>query len=234
MNFVYDDAMKNKIKTLIIRFKNELRTSEIPFFRGAVLSRVAGSPHDVLFCGHTEDGLRYSYPLIQYKRIGGKAALVCMGEGVESIGEFFSSCDFDLQIGNREPERFEIDSVDAKQIVVQAWDDTFRYTLRKWLPLNSDNYREFQQLEGLAVRAEFLQRILVGNILSMCKGLDIYLEREVKCEILHLEEPRAIKYKGVKMQSFDVEFRTNVSLPDFCGLGKGTSLGMGMVKMMKK
>jgi hypothetical protein len=181
-----------------------------------------------------EDGLRYSYPLIQYKRIGGKAALVCIGEGVESIGEFFSSCDFDLQIGNREPEHFEIDQIDAKQMVVQAWDDTFRYTLRKWLPFNSDNYREYQQMEGLAARAEFLQRILVGNILSMCKGLDIYLEREVKCEILHLEEPRAIKYKGVKMQSFDVEFRTNVSLPDFCGLGKGTSLGMGMVKMMKK
>ncbi|MEE0911252.1 MAG: CRISPR-associated endonuclease Cas6 [Paludibacteraceae bacterium] len=214
LGFRDEKRMKNRIKLLIIRFKNELRTSEIKFFRGAVLSRVCGTPHDVLFSGHTEDGLRYSYPLIQYKRIGGKAALVCIGEGVESIGEFFSSCDFDLQIGNREPERFEIDSVDAKQIVVQAWDDTFRYTLRKWLPLNSDNYREFQQLEGLAARAEFLQRILVGNILSMCKGLDIYLEREVTCEILRLEEPRTLKYKGVMMQSFDVEFKTNVSLPD--------------------
>lgn len=226
--------MGARIKLLVVRFKNPLRQTEIRFFRGAVLDRVCGTPHDEFFSGHTEEGLRYSYPLIQYKRIGGKAALVCIGEGVESIGEFFSSCDFDLQIGNREPERFEIDSVDAKQIVVQAWDDTFRYTLRKWLPFNSNNYNEFLQLEGLAARAEFLQRILVGNILSMCKGLGIRLERDITCEILKMEEPRLELYKGVKMMSFDVEFKTNVSLPDFCGLGKGTSLGMGMVKMMKE
>lgn len=223
----------NKIKTLIIKFQNSLRSTEIPLFRGAILSRVAGSPHDVLFCGHTSEGLRYSYPLIQYKRIGGKAALVCIGDGVESIGEFFSSCDFDLQIGNRETEHFEIEHIDAKQLVVQVWDDMFRYTLRKWLPFNSDNYKEFQQLEGLATRIEFLQKILVGNILSMCKGLDIHLERDIKCEILHLEENRPIRYKGVKMQNFDVELKINVSLPDFCGIGKGVSLGMGMVKMMK-
>ena len=226
--------MGARIKLLVVRFKNPLRQTEIRFFRGAVLDRVCGTPHDEFFSGHTEEGLRYSYPLIQYKRIGGKAALVCIGEGVESIGEFFSSCDFDLQIGNREPEHFEIDSVDAKQILVQAWDDTFRYTLRKWLPFNSNNYNEFLQLEGLAARAEFLQRILVGNILSMCKGLGIRLERDITCEILKMEEPRLELYKGVKMMSFDVEFKTNVSLPDFCGLGKGTSLGMGMVKMMKR
>jgi len=226
--------MGARIKLLVVRFKNPLRQTEIRFFRGAVLDRVCGTPHDEFFSGHTEEGLRYSYPLIQYKRIGGKAAIVCIGDGVEAIGEFFSSCDFDLQIGNREPERFEIDSVDAKQILVQAWDDTFRYTLRKWLPFNSNNYNEFLQLEGLAARAEFLQRILVGNILSMCKGLGIRLERDITCEILKMEEPRMELYKGVKMMSFDVEFKTNVSLPDFCGLGKGTSLGMGMVKMMKR
>ena len=226
--------MGARIKLLVVRFKNPLRQTEIRFFRGAVLDRVCGTPHDEFFSGHTEEGLRYSYPLIQYKRIGGKAALVCIGDGVEAIGEFFSSCDFDLQIGNREPEHFEIDSVDAKQILVQAWDDTFRYTLRKWLPFNSNNYNEFLQLEGLAARAEFLQRILVGNILSMCKGLGIRLERDITCEILKMEAPRLELYKGVKMMSFDVEFKTNVSLPDFCGLGKGTSLGMGMVKMMKR
>lgn len=226
--------MGARIKLLVVRFKNPLRQTEIRFFRGAVLDRVCGTPHDEFFSGHTEEGLRYSYPLIQYKRIGGKAAIVCIGDGVEAIGEFFSSCDFDLQIGNREPERFEIDSVDAKQILVQAWDDTFCYTLRKWLPFNSNNYNEFLQLEGLAARAEFLQRILVGNILSMCKGLGIRLERDITCEILKMEEPRLELYKGVKMMCFDVEFKTNVSLPDFCGLGKGTSLGMGMVKMMKR
>jgi hypothetical protein len=31
------------------------------------------------------------------------------------------------------------------------------------------------------------------------------------------------------MQAFDVEFKTNVSLPDYIGLGKGASTGFGVV-----
>lgn len=225
--------LSNKIKTLVVKFQNELRGSEVKYFRGAILSRVAGSPCDDIFSGHTSEGLRYSYPLIQYKRIGGRAALVCIGEGVESIGEFFSSCDFDMRIGEREPERFVIDSINANQMVVQAWDDSFRYTVRKWLPFNSGNHKEYMSMEGLADKVSFLQKILVGNMLSLCKGLGIRLEREIKCEIIETEECRSVIYKGVKMRAFDVEFKTNVSLPDFCGIGKGVSLGMGMVKMMK-
>ena len=60
LGFRDEKRMKNRIKLLIIRFKNELRTSEIKFFRGAVFGRVCGTPHDVLFSDHTEDGLRYS------------------------------------------------------------------------------------------------------------------------------------------------------------------------------
>lgn len=60
LRFRDEKRMKNRIKLLIIRFKNELRTSEIKFFRGAVLGRVCGTPHDVLFSRYTEDGLRYS------------------------------------------------------------------------------------------------------------------------------------------------------------------------------
>lgn len=225
--------MLNKVKVLTIRFKNHLNSSEVECFRGAVVSAIPNA--DTLFHNHLGDTqYRYSYPLVQYKRINGKAAIVCLGDGVDAIGEFFSNCNFDLKIGNRDPEHFEIEQIDAKQILVQAWDEPFRYTLRKWLPLNSDNYKEFQQLEGLAARAAFLQRILVGNILSMCKGLGIRLERDITCEILKMDELRSIYYKGVKLMSFDIEFKTNVTLPDFCGLGKGVSLGMGMVKMMKK
>lgn len=225
--------MNEKIKVLTVRFKNPLKSYEVEYFRGAVVSAIPNAT--TLFHNHIGDEqYRYSYPLVQYKRINGKAAILCIGDGVDSIGEFFAANDFEFKIGNREPERFEIETINANQLLVQAWNDSFRYTVRKWLPFNSENYREYGQLEGLAERVSFLQRILVGNILSMCKGLGIRLEREVVCEIFQIEDSRIITYKGVKMMSFDVEFKTNVSLPDFCGIGKGASLGMGMVKMMKE
>ena len=105
----------------------------------------------------------------------------------------------------------------------------FTYHLRKWLPLNQENYAKYMAMESLADKYAMLEKLLTGNILSMAKGLGVHFERQVECKITAMEEPRLIVYKGVKMMAFDAEFKSNVSLPDYVGLGKGVSLGFGMV-----
>lgn len=60
-----------KIKILCVRFRNELRPFEIEMFRGAVLDKLQETA-SVLFHNHVGDGFRYSYPLIQYKCLGGR------------------------------------------------------------------------------------------------------------------------------------------------------------------
>lgn len=223
--------MMNKTKILTIRFENEIRREEIACFRGAIINAMENA--DVLFHNHTDDdGLRYAYPLIQYKRINQKAAIVCLGEGTEAIGEFFADSNFDVVLGDREVH-LTIDHIDASQCLVQCWDELFSYHLRRWLPFNKQNYENFQQLEGIADKCVFLERLLVGNILSFAKGLGIRLEQEVVCKITQLSEPMTIVHKGVRLMGFDVEFSTNVSLPDYIGLGKGVSVGKGMVKKMR-
>lgn len=79
-----------------------------------------------------------------------------------------------------------------------------------------------------------LENLLTANILSMAKGLGVHFERQVECKITAMEEPRLTTYKGVKMMAFDAEFKSNVSLPDYVGLGKGVSLGMGTVVRKRK
>ena len=200
---------------------------EIPLFRGAVIGAMEHS--DVLFHNHEEgDRLRYAYPLVQYKRIHQKAAIVCIGEGTEAIGQFFASCNFDVMLGNRKM-KLEVESVNASQSLVQIWNDLFVYRIRRWLPLNQENYDLFLKEDSLATRCAMLERVLTGNILSFAKGIDIHFEQQVTAKITHLDEPRAQYYKGVKLMGFDAEFKTNVSLPDYIGLGKGVSLGMGTV-----
>lgn len=217
----------NNIKTLIVSFGNEISLWEIPLFRGAVIHAMENA--NVLFHNHLDDNsFRYRYPLIQYKRIQKKAALVCVGEGTEVIGEFYNNANFDLALGGR-TSTMEVERIDAHRTLVQTWDTEFRYTLRKWLPLSSDNYKTYQSLEGIMEQCTFLQNILIGNILSFCKGVDITIEHEISCVITKLMDCHTYTYKGVKMKGFDVEFKTNVSLPDFIGLGKGVSLGFGMV-----
>lgn len=63
--------MVNTIKTLIIIFDYKLKINEIPLFRGAIIDSTQNDNN--LFHNHLDDSkYRYAYPLIQYKRIGGK------------------------------------------------------------------------------------------------------------------------------------------------------------------
>lgn len=212
---------------MLIRFQNEIANNEVAMFRGAIINAVGNS--DVLFHNHTDgDGFRYAYPLIQYKRINRKAAITCIGEGTEAIGKFFSSCNFDVVLGNRNMT-LEVESVRAHKTLVQVWDSVFTYHLRKWLPLNQENYRRYEALDSIVERYAFLERLLTGNILSFAKSMGVYFDKQVECKITSADEPRIVNYKGVKMMSFDVEFKSNVSMPDYIGLGKGVSLGFGTV-----
>lgn len=215
------------IKTLQIRFKNEISSWEIPLFRGCVINSIEKA--NILFHNHEDnDKFRYSYPLIQYKRIGGKAAIVCIGEGTDAIGELFQSGNFTYQLGERSVN-MKIEHINPNKTPVQIWDGQFHYVIRKWLPLSSDNYTKYRAMEGIAEKVEFLQRILIGNILSFCKGMGISIEKEITCVISNILQERLYTHKGVKVLGFDVEFKSNISIPDYIGLGKGVSIGFGTI-----
>jgi hypothetical protein len=105
--------------------------------------------------------------------------------------------------------------------------------LRKWLPFNQENYEKFQQIEDLKGKCEFLENILTGNILSFAKGIGIHFDKEVKTSITNMEETGKMKYKNINFVAFDVLFKSNVSVPNYVGLGKGVSHGFGMTVRVK-
>ncbi len=223
--------MMRKHKILIVRFKTPVSPGEIPQFRGAIIRATENA--NILFHNHADDKLRYAYPLIQYKRVGNCAAIVCVGEGTEAIGEFFSSRNFDVRIGSREVT-LEIDTVTARQEVVQVWDSLFSYRLSNWLPLNQSNYAQYRQTESLAERYLLLEKILTGNILSFAKGVGQRLEKQIVCQITGVRESYSLEYKKVKMSTFHVQFKSNVSLPSLLGLGKGVSQGFGTLYRLQE
>lgn len=218
------------INSLVVIFKNKISYREIPLFRGAIINAV-GENVSELFHNHNGEGFNYQYPMIQYKRIQGKAAIVCVDKGVEEIEAFFNAKNYCLNIGKNREEIFEIQSINPYRTLVQVWDEDFRYYLRDWLPLNSENHKRYFGTESLLERIRILEHILVGNILSACKGLGITIDEEICCCISTIEAPRKILYKGMSMMSFSCGFSTNISLPDYIGLGKGASKGHGVIKM---
>lgn len=219
------------VRLLIIRFENEIEPYEVGLLRGAVNASL--EQKQLLFHNHIDaTRLRYAYPLIQYKRIGGRAAIVCLGEGVEAKGEFFASNNFCVHIGQRYVE-LRIARLTPMQYNIRTCAQMFRYRLSRWTPFSQQNWRRFQQVEELGDRITMMERILTGNILSMTKGLGVWLEDRVELRITRMSEPFWVNVKGVKVCSINVEFTTNISLPDDIGLGRHVSIGYGVVRNNK-
>lgn len=214
------------LRMLTIRFDLPIRYEELSQFRGAVISLTLEK--NDFFHNHSETGVIYRYPKIQYKKLGGKAALICIDEGTEAIHEFFSGFNGQIKLGNQNLE-LKVEQIKASQINVGAWDNNFEFQLANWLPLNQENYQRYNEVESYHEKIQILENVLMGNLLTFCEGIGIKPERPLKAVITKVVSEKRIKYRGTTMQAYDVDIKTNLSLPDFIGLGKGSGLGYGVV-----
>ncbi|WP_302023299.1 CRISPR-associated endonuclease Cas6 [uncultured Prevotella sp.] len=220
----------NHIKTFRLNFSNPISFNEIPYLRGAIIKIT--KKQEILFHNHDKDNtFRYDYPLIQYKRINGNAAIIFIERGTDKIIDFINNNKDIADIGNRKTT-LEIEKVDANDTIVQIWESEFTYSIRKYLPLNKINYEKYIQTDDIIEKYQILENVLVGNILSFAKGMGIYFNNKIKVTILQVDEPKVYRFKNIKMMGFDIRFKSNVSLPDYIGLGKGVSIGFGMIKRL--
>lgn len=186
--------------------------------------------HSPLLHNHYEDGrLRYGYPLVQYKVLGGTPVLVGLLEGAKLLANLFFEMQ-QLEIGGKTYPVFERD-IAFKTLETGVGDGLYDYRLLTlWLPLNQQNYPEYLQMNPEEQRA-FLGRILTGNILSFFKGVGLFLPDGVRVmATVRPEEPILTNYKDTRLMGFRATFTTNALLPDLIGLGKSVSRGFGAVR----
>lgn len=220
--------MIKEIKTLTVMYNATITHKEIVCFRGAVIKALGDNPN-LLYHNHIDDSsYRFAYPLIQYKRINRKAAITCIEGGVDVIGQFLSETSEPLMIGRRET-KIEVEKVIPEKVKIQISDSSQTYSLHQWLPLNSKNYEQYKNAEGIVDKIQILERVLTGNILSFLKGVGIHLEEHLDIHITDITKQDIIKYKGVIMMSFDIKFKANITLPSYIGIGKNASMGYGIL-----
>lgn len=216
------------IRTLTVIYNAHLSDREIPLFRGAVIKSL-GDHANLLYHNHTSDTtFRFSYPLIQYKRLNGKATITCVEEGADIIGQFLSETSEPLMIGHRQT-KLEVEKVIPEKTKIQVSDLFVPYELHQWLPLNSKNYERYLHTESMVDRIQILERVLAGNILSFLKGVNIHLEEHFDVHITDITKQNVIIYKNVKLMAFDIKFKANISLPPNIGIGKNASIGNGIL-----
>lgn len=183
-------------------------------------------PEHILLHQHTgEEGYIYTYPKVQYKILDGVPMIIGIEEGGDVLREVYPKIKI-LELGEATYQIVEKQVVE-KEVEFGENSSTIQYEfLTPWLALNQKNYQHWEALSWKERQTQ-LKRTLIGNILSMAKGLEYVVTEEIKAEldVKHVQTT----LKGVSMVGFLGKFYVNFNIPDYLGIGKSVSRGFGTV-----
>jgi hypothetical protein len=211
--FLYFDNPTNKL---------DIQSKDL---RGAIVGLY---PNEILLHQHYEDGIvKYNYPLVQYKYVQKRCLIVGIEEGAKVINNL-------NLIGEtvtffRQEFRILKKDVSFQESPYGTTNTMTPYSfITPWLALNEKNYEQYQKLGTWKERKELLEKILIGNIISMSKSLGYTVPEPIKANIISLKEVQT-KLKSTPMLGFLGTFSVNFEIPDYWGIGKSVSRGFGTV-----
>ncbi len=222
--------MDNAINIGTLHFKERLTLSQARQLRGAVVSLV-GRDH-LLFHNHNEEGgLRYGYPMVQYKSLDGHAAVVGIGDAVTQLMELSLRFPCEVILGEQ-PVPLHVDSYQVAPYRPEFDIRPKLYSLTNYIALNSENVKKYETMLALTDKISFIEDILTANILAFLKGIGYRAQEQIACALTAMQEPRELDYKHVSFSTFNLQFVSNIELPDNIGLGKSSSIGFGTLKRL--
>lgn len=221
----------HKIRVLSVLFDTEMKAWEVEAFRGAVAAKVGLENEWFHNHNNTEEDsaeYHYRYPLVQYKVSRQNPKILFLEAGVDEAHLFFNQRDWSLRIG-QELRTMRLKDLRLEEFRLGISEYPRRYHLHNWLALPSEHYAEYRQLPDEAARWAFLERKLANSILGLASGLGWHVEERIVTRLLACSAPKALPYKGIRLTAFTVDFEANVFLPFGLGIGKGASVGWGVL-----
>ncbi|MEW6086766.1 MAG: CRISPR-associated endonuclease Cas6 [bacterium] len=218
--------MEINVLTLNIIININLRKSDTEKIRGYLGNLFWDNPYAHQ---HKPDGsFIYQYPCVQYKVIDGSCLLIGFNEGSGIIMKTFH----DLKSLNIDGKWEEILSKGLESYTTSfsiLSEHTSYSFLTPWLALNEENHKKYRGMKNWEDKKELLNKILVGNVISMSKSLGYTVPSPIIADIKNIKEIHT-SLKGTPMLGFLGTFSVNFEIPDYWGIGKSVSRGFGTVK----
>jgi len=218
-----------KLSTFILTLKTNSRVNQSPsILRGFFAQKYP--QYELLHQHNGDKKLIYSYPKVQYKIINSNPMILGIGEAVEVVKQISNIDHLDLK-----EKKYNVTEkrMIEKNVNFGVTKDIISYKfLTPWLALNEESYSRYKKRNKTEKRKQ-LESIIVGNILSMSKGLEYVITDELKAKIVDLKKIKT-SLKNIPMLGFLGTFSVNFEIPDYWGIGKSVSRGFGTIERVKE
>jgi hypothetical protein len=178
---------------------------------------------------HKDDtaGFIHRYPVLQCKQIKTGLIMIGISQGAgwlcrsthdrTILGTGESTC----RITARDP------AIRSEPFGVADASITYEF-LTPWLALNQQHAKKFYDLNGKLQRDAFMQKLLAAHLHTLAKSLDYGITIPVSCEAKVRFRRDRIGRENVIV--FLGKFVTNLTIPDYLGIGLSVSQGYGTIK----
>ena len=223
MNEIFPD-----IKTTVLRLSTDKPVRKTPYqVKGVFIKKHASEPITPMLDGTYRK--KFSYPRVQVKILNEQIYIIGIKEGVEpvlSIPDKIKELDF----GNI---TFAINDFKEETLKQQfALSGTVvRYSfLTSWAALNYVTGKKYRSI-SFKRKSSYLNKLLGINLMFLAKEMGVSIDKGIytKLEIPNLH-PKSIDDN--KWKSFKGDFKTNIILPNYIGLGNGITRGYGTISRL--
>lgn len=213
-------------------FKTDSKVVDSPStLRGFIASLFPDNPllHNHLNNSNSPKGFVYTYPKVQYKIIDGTPIVLGIGDAKETMKTILN-----IDYLNLKGKKYLV--TDKKLIEQDAnfsvSEDMLSYKfLTPWLALDEESFNRYKKRDNDEKKKQ-LESILIGNIISMAKGLEYVVTDKLTATVNVQEVPTSLK--GTPMLGFLGTFSVNFEIPDYWGIGKSVSRGFGTIIRTQK
>ena len=168
------------------------------------------------------------YPLVIYHFIEGRFYLTGINAGAKAVDFIAAKYTAPFEYKNTLYAGFK--PFKNETFNDECSDKEHSYVLHKWIPVHHNKNTQFKRL-SLIDKVGAMQQQLEKHIKQeFCKYLELEAEN-INAEIAEIRKkhPEPFLYKGYKFRAYDIEFTSNLLLPEFICLGNNKALGFGRV-----
>tara|TARA_B100001996_G_scaffold348055_1_gene305987 strand:+ start:262 stop:1248 length:987 start_codon:yes stop_codon:yes gene_type:complete len=219
-----NDSLSN-IESVVVRIVTDKPVRKTPYqVKGVFMKQYPDEPIISMVNGTNRE--KYLYPRVQVKILNEQIFIIGLNEGVEpvlSLKEQIQTLDF----GNISFNVVESDSELLKN-QFQMTDKLIHYRfITPWVALNQSTGNKFRKIKNQE-KIKFLNTLLAQNLIFIIKEFGTVLDEKVYIKVIVPSLfPKAVDEK--RWGSFNGEFKTNVFLPSYIGIGNGLTRGYGTI-----